>query len=535
MLRYLPAGSGRGLDEPCAKRASPCRHGCARRRRDVRRAIGRAAISLLLLFVALAAAYQLDHPRRATAGDATALTVTQTWARQVAGAGYDDLPPPVVEKLVLTLADCAGVWVYASGLEHVERFRELTDSAGRGEATEWVSGRRVSLAEAAAINAFALHAHEIDDSNLRNQLRASCAAVPAPLAVAEAVDASGRELLVALAISYQVSDALATAMNRQPAGRLHQRGWMPTSMCGPLGGAAAAGRLLELNADQLTSAMGLSAGGAGGLFQYYHDGSDEKRVHVARAQRVAVESARLARAGFLGAPGAVDGAAGLLAALGFAPSETQLPRALAPWDAVLHVKPKFYACSQGVIPWLEVLEPLLDQSPLEADAVREVLLSVDAPPESHYVAKINHFQPPLTLLDAQLSVNFGLALRICRGAAFVDEYTAENLAAADILALARRVRAIRDSEKPGQLRVELADGRVLRGRYEPANFEAVYEPVVDDYRRKFDRLAGEHLSPAQCEALWQHVVRLPEAASVARWSAELAGHMQRPRGRSVQK
>ncbi len=451
--------------------------------------------------------------------------VAVEWAQAINPLEFEDLDEEIVTKLRFTVCDWVGVLAHTSQLEQVRRFRQLKDTGGRKEATELVTGSKLPLATAAAINAFAIHGHEIDDSNLRNQLRASCIAVPAPLAAAEYMDSSGREFLTALAVSYQLSDRLATAMNRQPAGKLHRQGWMPSSICGGVGAAASSAKLFHLTDEQIVSAMGFAAGGANGLFQYYHDGTDEKKIHVARSQQLAIESTRLAANGFRGAPRSMDGPAGLLAALGFEPDRKQLTSRIAQCDAILHVKPKFYSCSQGVIPWLETLTTIQESQPLRVDDIERITVYIPQSRETLYFKKIDDFHQPVSVIDAQMSVNLGLAFLLLEGDAFLDQYTAENIADESMLSVAARVRPVHDPLKAGLLTVEMKDGREFQARYPLRTLYDTYTPVKDDYRRKFDRLA-ERLTPEQRDALWQHAYGVLDAESMANWCRQLAERLQ---------
>ncbi len=530
--------------EPIAPRAAAKGHRRARR-----------SPAGVWVFALLAAGGALQTAKPILAADPLPVrtnSVSQHWAAGALALEYEELPPAVVEKAVLSLADALGVVVYTRALDEVQRFRAaaaamppraataapLSDLSGAPStatpgpaplvngkpalaatelaATELVTGALVSPASAAAINAFAIHGAEIDDSNLRNQLRAGCVAIPAPLAWAEAQGASGRELVVALAISFHLSDRLATLVNQQPAGELHRRGWMPSSVCGAPAAAAAVARLAGLDAEQTASAIGLAAGDASGTFQYYAEGSDEKRLHVARSQRLAVESVALAAAGFHAARASLEGPAGLLRATGYRGDVDPLWAPLRPWDGVLHVKPKYYACSQGVIPWLETVAPLRPPGGWPVDQIQEVVLSIDSPADSLYARKINEFHPPPTPLDAQLSVNFSLAQFLIHGSAFVDDFTAERLADPRLLGLAARVRAEFDPGQAGRLRVRLASGEQIEGRYLLEQLEAPYKADGAAYRAKFDRLAAR-LSAERREQLWQHQLGVAAAPSVAQW------------------
>ncbi|MBX7168025.1 MAG: MmgE/PrpD family protein [Pirellulales bacterium] len=447
-------------------------------------------------------------------------SVCEAWAAEIHGASFEQLSPAVVEKLKLTVADCVGVLAHTRQLDEVQRYAGAILAGGRAEATELVGGTRVPTGQAAAINAFAIHGHEIDDSNLRSSLRASCIAVPGALAAAERAQTTGRELFTALAISFGVSDRLGFVLNHQPEGELHAKGWMPSSVCGGVGAAAAVARLEGQSTAQIASALGLAASGANGTFQYYRDGSDEKRIHVARSQWLAVESAALARAGFQGAHHALEGEAGLLAVLGFTDRADELRAPLMAWEGVLHVKPKFFACSQGVIPWLEILQTLQRATPFGAEQVRTITIHTTQPASSLYIKKINAYRAPASTVEAQLNVNLGVALFLVRGDAYLDDYHPEHWNADAVQQLARLVRATTDPQHNGLLEVELRDGRTLAGRYDPAILLAPYAPDAGAYRRKFDRLTSGYSAAAR-EALWQHALALVDAPRVEPWVARL--------------
>ncbi len=453
-------------------------------------------------------------------------TVAEVWSDEVVQLSFESLSPAVIEKLRYTLCDSIGVMVYTSQLDEVRRYRDATDDGGNAEATELVTGRRVPCGAAAAINAFAIHGYEIDDSNLRNQVRASCVAIPAVLACAQKRKATGRELLVGLAASYHVTDRLGTYLNRQPAGALHRKGWMPSSVCGGVGAAAGAGRLSRLSSEQLVSAIAFAAGGANGLFQYYLEGTDEKKIHVARSQQLAVESVRLAELGFRGARGSIDGAAGLIAALAFEVRRDELLADFHRFDGVLHVKPKFYSCSQGVIPWLEALAPLVEARDLSPNEVREIVLYVDQPAESTYLRKINDFTAPTSVIGAQLSVNYCVGLLLQRRSVFVDDFTDDALLDPKVLATAAKVRAVTDPKRIGQVAIRLADGRTLSASYPLAALTEPYHPEAQNYRRKFDALTSKRLLHAERDKLWNHVFRVAEVEDIDEWVTELVGQMK---------
>src|SRR6185312_3902824 len=95
---------------------------------------------------------------------------------------------------------------------------------------------------------------------------------------------------------------------------LYDAGWHPTAVCGPIGAAIVAARLLELSATQGEHAVALAvlrAGGTRGAF-----GSDGKAIQVGLAAAAGVQAALLARAGAVVDARALRGALGFEGVLG---------------------------------------------------------------------------------------------------------------------------------------------------------------------------------------------------------------------------
>ncbi len=92
--------------------------------------------------------------------------------------------------------------------------------------------------------------------------------------------------------------------------------YRPTGITGPVAAAAAGARLFGLTREQATSAIALDANTTVGFNQWAHTGGSEMFFHAGFAARNGVTAARLAAGGAFASPSALDGEAGLFAALG---------------------------------------------------------------------------------------------------------------------------------------------------------------------------------------------------------------------------
>ena len=135
------------------------------------------------------------------------------------------------------------------------------------------------------------HVLDFDDTFAPGLSHVTAPLAPVVLALGSETGASTREAVAAFAAGFEASAALAEA--NHPT--LRERGWHPTSVCGALGAAIVASRLLGLSPDEETAAVRLSILRASGLSAAF--GSDGKSLQVGFAAAAGASAARLARAG----------------------------------------------------------------------------------------------------------------------------------------------------------------------------------------------------------------------------------------------
>ena len=154
------------------------------------------------------------------------------------------------------------------------------------------------------------HVLDFDDTLSDGVAHVSAACAPAALVLAADLGLSLEAALDAYASGFEAMAAVAAASH--PA--LYKAGWHPTAVCGPIGAAVAAARLLRLTETERDNAIAvalLRAGGTRGAF-----GSDGKAIQVGLAAAAGVQGALLARGGAVVDPRAVHGPQGFEGVLG---------------------------------------------------------------------------------------------------------------------------------------------------------------------------------------------------------------------------
>ena len=138
-------------------------------------------------------------------------------------------------------------------------------------------------------------------------------------------------------------------------------------------------------------------------------------------------------------------------------------------------------------------------------------------------------QEAQTLLDAQMSLPYSIAVSLVSGGAMLDQYTADALTRTEVRELARRVHlrlepTVADGDEP-YIDVELKDGRVLTGRVLIARGDSENPLSEDELRAKFRTAASATLNAAHIARLEDTVMRASELSDSRELAALL---MSRP-------
>ena len=357
---------------------------------------------------------------------------------------------------------------------------------------------------AALHNGAVSHITEMDDVDRASVIHPGAVVIPAALAVAERLDSSGRDLLAAVVVGYEVAIRVGESV-----GKTHYFHWHNTSTCGVFGAAAAAGWLLGLSPEQMVWALGNAGTQASGLWQFIQDGTMSKHLHAGRAAANGVLAAELAACGFSGPRQIFEGTQGFWAATApdGDPSAVTRNLAQAPWKLPgVSIKP-YPSCrhTHAAVDAALALRERAGQPPAEAvesleiEGYHSILDLCDNPnPTSLYAAKFSvHYTAARALLDGHVRLSdFGDAERADpRVRAVMARTTARVDAGLD---------ALYPAQFPARLTLTLRDGSRLteevltpKGDPEnpltPAELEAKFLGMLvgTPYEDRAQRLLGE--------------------------------------------
>ncbi len=242
------------------------------------------------------------------------LPLSRSIARKARALSFDQLPSQAIAKVKIAFLDFLSCAYESLDLPPSLQALKIAGRSQHHQSCARVIGTslRVAPAEAAFVNAVLSHGLVREDMHTGSVSHLGVVIFPALLALSHRTRASGRDFILAAIRGYETGAAIGRAvMDRDTVRRFR-----PTGITGPLGAALGGSLLIGLNEDAAVSALGLAANTTSGLNEWPGSGADEMFFHVGFAARNAVTSVELAELGAHASETALDGAAGLFAALG---------------------------------------------------------------------------------------------------------------------------------------------------------------------------------------------------------------------------
>jgi 2-methylcitrate dehydratase PrpD len=403
---------------------------------------------------------------------------------------FADLPEAVVAKAEDLLVDWFGSAVAGHGSRPVASLVRFAQSMGPAEGPcEVLTIRgRSSAYLAAYANAAASHVAEQDDVHNGSVFHPATVVFPAALAVAQARGASGAELLTAAVAGYEVGIRVGEFL-----GRSHYKVFHTTGTAGTLAAAAAAGRLLGLDAAQMRHAFGSAGTQSAGLWEFLRTAADSKQLHTAHAASAGLASAWLAADGFTGADHILDGPQGLAAGMSTDADAARLTDGLGRRWALTETSFKYHASCRHTHPAADALLQVMQAHALQPEQLARVVTHV----HQGAIDVLGPVVDPRTVHQSKFSMGTVLALVARHGHAGLQEFEA-HYRSPQTLQLRERITMQLDPEVDaayprrwiGKVTVHTTDGRTLQGRVDEPKGDPGNTLSRDEIHAKAMRLAA---------------------------------------------
>jgi len=435
--------------------------------------------------------------------------VTKELAKFLVQTSYSDLPRKAVELSKERILDTLGVALAGAKAPAGQIGIKLVKSWG-GQAISTVVGGGFKTCPSNAAFANGLSAHTIDyDDTCTNPVgHHSNSLVPAILALSEQENTSGKKLIEAYILGYEVGTRIGMT-----APECWDAPWHCVATWPTLGNAAAGAKLMRLSVDQARAALGIAASAAGGIRKAF--GTNTKPLHAGYGARDGVVAALLAGEGFTANMDVLERDPDVrptshlsqsfpYAFWGERYDVNKVNEGLGTYYKLV-VDPtitKFHPGPTGTNAYLDLLLGMMKSQGFKAEDVE----AIDGEVTSAFNDTQNVFHDPANRDQSRYSLGYQLAVAILDGKVGIDQHTEERIHRPDIKTMMERIHL---NEHPvaspgavsikdvfvGRLTVRLKDGRKFSGEQDATN----RPPSRDDLLAKYRDCAERVLSRAQVE------------------------------------
>jgi len=443
------------------------------------------------------------------------MEITRTLARYVLASRYADIPREVKHEAARSFLNWVGCAVGGARHETVERaLAALKAFSGPAEASVLGRNDRVDIMLAALMNGITSHTFDFDDTHLRTVIHPSGPVASAILALAERTKVTGEDFMHAFILGVEVECRIGNAVYPQH----YDVGWHITGTAGVFGAAAAAGKLLGLDEQQMVWALGIAATQSSGLREMF--GTMSKPFHPGNAARNGLLAALLAQQNFTSSNQGIEAKRGFANVLSTKFDPAQITDNLGKTFEISINTYKPFACGIVIHPIIDGCIQLRNAHQLKVEDIEGIDVKVHP-----LVLELTGKKTPQVGLEGKFSVYHSAAVAVIHGAAGEEEYSDAAVRDPRVTGLRDRVSATVDPsvhEDQARIAIRLKSGKTVETFVEHA-IGSLARPMSDaDLEAKFRGLAKGILGPAATDkliALCWRAESLADAAEVARAAA----------------
>lgn len=434
------------------------------------------------------------------------MNVSQTLAKFAADLKVADLPVCILENLNLRILDY--IASAAAGYRVNKNMNKLVldivaEQDGKSQSSLLFSDKKMSAAYAAYCNAFICNGADMDDGHMIANGHPGVCVIPAVLALAEWRMIGFNEIAPAIVAGYEIFIRISGAINPSHL----KRGFNSTGTSGTIAAAAAAARVLGLDAEQIHIAMGLAATSASGLMELNESGQAMKPINPAKSAYHGVMCALFAEAGAVGPVAPLDGTKGYLSAYTDSVDMQAITRNLGTDYLMDTTYIKLYPACRHMHAMVDCAALLNNQGCIKEKEIEKIILYTY--PASEKLTGLIKY--PASEDEAKFSLTYAAAVGLLRANFTLDDlYKAADMSAemkrlidCMEIVVSPELEDRANMKRGARMKLIMKDGSDFISEVEVPKGEKAFPLTRDDMKHKLSACAEGILSKEQQDAVFQ--------------------------------
>lgn len=448
--------------------------------------------------------------------------IAQILGQFAADTTFERLPIEVVIEAKRRLLDVIGIGLSAST---TKKGKEITQFVQRkknqGNCLIWGSSQHTNALYSAFANGTMTFHLELDDVHRTSHTHPGVSVIPTAIALCEEHKLSGRDLVVAIVVGYDLLARVGLAVSPSI---YTDRTFLAPGTLAAIGAAAAAAKLKKLTADQIAGAIAATTYIAPiAPFESFSKGAPIKEIVMGWSAITGMHAADLAASGFSGPVSAFEGDFGFFKTVSDNYDSSRITVGIGEEYEILKTGIKPYACCRQHHSAIDAMFDLRTKHSLKPEDVKTIKV------RTFKVASRGNDKNPNGIAAAKYSLPYTMAVSLIFGEAWREQYSIELINDPKVRHLASKVEVISDQaleelydEKwPAIVEVELMSGKKIESvKYLPHG-EPEFPMTAHEIEEKFLSLAQDAVSRERAERIMETISNIDKAENLDTLAAEL--------------
>jgi len=413
--------------------------------------------------------------------------ITDKLAHFIANITYNQLPKDIIDTAKKALIDFLAVSI--AGFNKGPLCKILLDylikAGGSQESIVLGFDKKIPSFNAALMNGVSGHTLDLDDGHRIARGHPGVTVIPAALALTEISGCSGKQLITAIVVGYEVFVRLGKAANPE----LFNRGFHTTGVCGALAAASAASKVLSLGKEEIISTLGIAGIQSSGLLIVTHSGQMMKPLNAGKAAQNGVLSALLAKNKAIGPKSIIESKDGFMQAFSDKTNYSFILDNLGRNFAIKECYTKFYPACRHTHAAIDATLYLKNKFNIVSNDIKEIEVTT-YPAALKLTEKKNM---PVDEAGTRFNLAFVVSLVLAKGRAGIDDFSVENAKNKEISDLFKKVKIKSDASleskekniRGSKVEVILLDGKKYEKTVQLPKGELENPARLEDFYSKY--------------------------------------------------